>query len=46
MKKGKEKKGENYIKNGLKGLKIVSFWAINSEKLEMIKMRNTYPEFT
>ena len=29
MKKGKEKKEENYIKKGGKGLKNASFWAIN-----------------
>ena len=32
MKKGKEKKEENYIKKGGKGLKNVSFWAIISKK--------------
>ena len=32
MKKGKEKKEENYIKKGGKGLKNVSFWVINSKK--------------
>ena len=30
MKKGKEKKEENYIQKGEKGLKNASFWAINS----------------
>ena len=33
MKKGKEKKEENYIKKGGKGLKNASFWAINSKNL-------------
>ena len=33
MKKGKEKKEENYIKKGEKGLKNASFWAINSKKI-------------
>ena len=32
-KKGKEKKEENYIKKGGKGLKNASFWAINSINL-------------
>ena len=32
MKKGKEKKEENYIKKGGKGLKNASFWAIISKK--------------
>ena len=31
MKKGKEKKEENYIRKGEKGLKKASFWAINSK---------------
>ena len=31
MKKVKEKKEENYIKKGGKGLKNASFWAINSK---------------
>ena len=31
MKKGKEKKEENYIKKGGKGLKNASFWTINSK---------------
>ena len=30
--KGERKKEENYIKNGGKGLKNASFWAINSKK--------------
>ena len=33
MKKGKEKKEENYIKKGGKGLKNASIWAINSKKM-------------
>ena len=32
MKKGKEKKEENYIKRGGKGIKNASFWAINLKK--------------
>ena len=42
MKKGKEKrgkvtikKGESYNKKGGKGLKIASFWAINSKKIAL-----------
>ena len=30
--KGKRKKGGNCIKNGVKGLKIASFWVVNSKK--------------
>ena len=44
MKKGKEKKEENYIKKGEKGLKNASFWAINSKSfVGMIRMHNIYP---
>ena len=38
MKKGKEKKEENYIKKGGKGLKNASFWAINSKKIAPRKL--------
>ena len=30
--KGEKKKGENFIINGVKRLKIASFWVINSRK--------------
>ena len=55
MKKGKEKKEENYIKKGGKGLKNASFWAINPPQTYlsgkkfnlkrggMIRIHNIYP---
>ena len=54
MKKGKEKRRKNYIKNGEKGLKYASLWrtpaanlfvgeTMNQNGGEMIKMHNIYP---
>ena len=30
LKRGKEKEGENCVTNGVKGLKLASFWVINT----------------